>query len=186
MPVYLGSGGKVLLGPGGKVATSSACCCGGGGGCPDPGCPPITVSASVTFSVDDTESFGCDFHASKTETLFSGEVIDDICATGGAWGPFEFNYPEYDNGQIFINSISVGLIGGQVCISTDGVCGVFFQVDQLGHSCGSGYFCFHIDDEWMIAGTACANGCGSSTTFEWVMDDGTGFTISAQLTVTIA
>ncbi len=29
MSVFLGAGGKVLLGTGGKVATSSDCCCGG-------------------------------------------------------------------------------------------------------------------------------------------------------------
>lgn len=156
------------------------------GGCPDPGCSPLTVSASVTFSVDDTESAGCSFHATKTETLFSGEVIPDICSAGAAWGPFEFDYPEYDNGQIFIGSISVGLTGSQVCIGTDGVCGVFFDCDEFGVCCGSGFFCFQINDSYMTGGTACTDGCGASTTFTWVNDDGTGFIISASLTITIS
>lgn len=156
-----------------------------GGGCPDPGCPSLTVTASVTFSVSDSESAGCSFSASRTESLTCG-TIPNVCSAGGAWGPFDFTYPEYDNGQIFINSISVGLTGSQVCIGTDGVCGVFFTCDALGVCCGSGYFCFQIDDAYMTGGTACSSGCGSGTTFTWVNDDGMGFRISASLTVNIS
>lgn len=40
MSVFLGAGGKVLLGPGGKVANSSDCCCGGGACCNGSVCTP--------------------------------------------------------------------------------------------------------------------------------------------------
>lgn len=176
MPVMLGAGGKVLLGPGGKVATNSACCC---GGCP---CNK-TVTITVTFSVDDT-SAGCDFHASKTETLVSGDAVN-LCAHG--WGPFEFDYiPEFDNGQIFINNITAGLSGPDpppICFSTDGICGVF-----TSGGCGSGYLCFTVGDAYYTGDpSSCFTVCNPPGTinWSWYYDTGFGLIISASVTITI-
>lgn len=185
--------GACCIGPACSILTETECINAGGTyqgnntGCdPNPcgecSCVKV-VSISVTFSVDDTESAGCDFHATRTETLVSGETVD-LC--GAAWGPFEFIYPEYDNGQIFIGTLAVGLSGpdpAPICFFTDGICGVFYH-----EGCGSGYACFQVNDEWYTGDDPCFTVCNppGTITLSWVEDDGMGFAISATVTITIS
>lgn len=170
-------GGKVLTNAE-KVAIDPNCCC--SGVCP---CNK-TVTMIVTFSVTDTETAGCNFHATKTETLVSLDAVD-LC--GHAWGPFDFEYtPEFDTGSIFINTIGVGLSGPDpppICFFTDGVCGGFSK-----DGCGSGFICFTVGDAYYTGDpSSCFSVCNPPGTinWSWLLDDGTGFSIAASVAITI-
>ncbi len=90
MSVFLGAGGKVLVGPGGKVADSSDCCCGGGACCNGSVCSPSASRAACeagggVYLGDGTDCMPvdctcCAILTPYTTMTFSGQVLG--CATG--------------------------------------------------------------------------------------------------------
>ena len=170
MPAYL-LDSKILL-DSGKVAISDTCCC---GECP---CTK-TVDITIRVIVTDNES-GCMFLADQSETLVSGDVVD-ICSV--AYGPFNFTYPAYDNGQISITSI--GITGDPFCIVVSDYCSAF----NTG-GCGSGFFCFSTGDIYQDGDAPCPFSvtCPTSQTvnLHWTFDDGLGFSIVHIMTITIS